>query len=67
LAEFYGLTSFDATVYLKQHTEADIRHAEAWENAIRASNKNEGIILGAAKNSLVCQNLLLDGCFEAYC
>ena len=67
LAEFYGLTSFDATVYLKQHTEADIRHAEAWENAIRASNKNERIILGAAKNSLVCQNLLLDGCFEAYC
>ena len=67
LAEYYGLTSFDATVYLKHHTEADIRHAKSWENAIDASSKDEQTILNAANNSLVCQNLLLDGCFETYC
>ena len=67
LAEFYGLTSFDATVYLKQHTEADLRHAESWKNAICDSDRSEEIILSAANNSLVCQNLLLDGCFETYC
>ena len=67
LAEFYDLTSFDATVYLKHHTEADIRHTQSWENAICTSDKSEEILLSAANNSLVCQNLLLDGCFEAYC
>ena len=67
LAEYYDLTSFDATVYLKQHTEADIRHAKTWKNAIDASSKDEQIILKAASNSLTCQNLLLDGCFETYC
>ena len=67
LAEYYGLTSFDATVYLEHHTEADIRHAKTWKNAIDASSKDEQIILKAASNSLTCQNLLLDGCFETYC
>jgi len=67
LAEYYGLTSFDATVYLKHHTEADIRHSQTWENAIDASFKDEQTILDAANNSLTCQNLLLDGCFETYC
>ena len=67
LAEYYGLTSFDATVYLKHHTEADIRHTQSWKNAIDASSKDEQIILKAASNSLTCQNLLLDGCFETYC
>ena len=67
LAEFYDLTSFDATEYLKQHTESDIRHAQSWENAIDNSTKSHEILLSAANNSLVCQNLLLDGCFEAYC
>ena len=67
LAEYYGLTSFDATVYLKHHTEADIRHAKSWENAIDASSKDEQTILNAANDSLACQNLLLDGCFETYC
>ena len=67
LAEYYGLTSFDATVYLKQHTEADIRHAQSWENSIDASTKDEQMMLNAANNSLTCQNLLLDGCFETYC
>ena len=67
LAEYYGLTSFDATVYLKHHTEADIRHSQTWENAIDASFKDEQTMLDAANNSLTCQNLLLDGCFETYC
>ena len=67
LAEYYDLTSFDATVYLKQHTEADIRHAQSWKNAIHASSMDEQTLLNAANNSLACQNLLLDGCFETYC
>ena len=67
LAEYYGLTSDDATMYLKQHTEADIRHTQSWKNAIDVSSTDEQTILNAANNSLACQNLLLDGCFETYC
>ena len=67
LAEFYDLTSFDATVYLKEHKEADLRHVKTWKNAIDSSSKDEQTIIRAAENSLTCQNLLLDGCFETYC
>jgi len=67
LAEFYGLTSFDATVYLKHHTEADLRHTKTWKNAIDSSSNDDQTIIRAAENSLTCQNLLLDGCFETYC
>ena len=67
LAEYYDLTSFDATVYLEQHTEADVRHAKSWKNAIDTSSKPDEVMIKAAQKSLSCQNLLLDGCFETYC
>ena len=67
LAEYYDLTTSDATVYLEQHTEADVRHAESWKNAIDTSSKPDEVMIKSAQKSLSCQNLLLDGCFETYC
>jgi pyrroloquinoline-quinone synthase len=67
LAEYYDLTTSDATVYLEQHTEADVRHAESWKNAIDSSSIPDEVMIKSAQKSLSCQNLLLDGCFETYC
>jgi len=67
LAEFYGISSEEATEYFKLHTEADIRHAAAWRNAFeQSSSKNEDLIQIAEK-SISAQNLLLDSCYESYC
>jgi pyrroloquinoline-quinone synthase len=38
LAEFYGMTSDEATEYFKLHTEADIRHAASWRNILEKSS-----------------------------
>ena len=67
LAEFYGLTSENATEYFKQHTEADIRHAASWQKIIEQSSGYDNDIIYAAKKSISSQNLLLDSCFEEYC
>ena len=67
LAEFYGLTSENATEYFKQHTEADIRHAASWRKIIEQSSGHDNDIIYAAKKSISSQNLLLDSCFEEYC
>ena len=67
LAEFYGISSEEATEYFKLHTEADIRHAAAWRKALeQSSSKNEDLIQIAEK-SISAQNLLLDSCYESYC
>ena len=67
LAEFYGISSEEATEYFTLHTEADIRHAAAWRNALeQSSSKNEDLIQIAEK-SISAQNLLLDSCYESYC
>ena len=67
LAEFYGLTSENATEYFKQHTEADIRHATSWQKIIEQSSGYDNDIIHTAKKSISSQNLLLDSCFEEYC
>jgi len=67
LAEFYGLTSENATEYFKQHTEADIRHAASWQKIIEQSSGYDNDIIHAAKSSVTCQNLLLDSCYDEYC
>ena len=67
LAEFYGLTSENATEYFKQHTEADIRHATSWQKIIEQSSGYDNDIIHTAKKSMSSQNLLLDSCFEEYC
>ena len=67
LAEFYGITSENATEYFKQHTEADIRHAASWQKIIEQSSGYDNDIIHAAKKSISSQNLLLDSCFEEYC
>ena len=67
LAEYYDLTTSDATVYLEQHIEADVRHAKSWKNAIDSSSNPDEVMIKAAQKSLSCQNLLLDSCFETYC
>ena len=70
LAEFYGLTSEDATKYFKEHIEADVRHTRSWQNIIEPISEKYYLtneIIDAAERSLICQNTLLDRCYEEYC
>ena len=67
LAEFYNISSEDATEYFKLHTEADIRHAAAWRNIIENSTTNQDELIEIADKSISAQNLLLDSCYDAYC
>ena len=67
LAEFYGMTSDEATEYFKLHTEADIRHAASWRNILEKSSTDHDKLIEIAEKSISAQNLLLDSCFEEYC
>ena len=67
LAEFYGMTSHEATEYFKLHTEADIRHAASWRNILEKSSTDSNNLIEIADKSISAQNLLLDSCYEAYC
>jgi len=67
LAEFYGMTSEEATEYFELHTEADIRHAASWRNILQESTVDSDKLIEIADKSLTAQNLLLDSCFEEYC
>ena len=64
LAEFYGLTSENVTEYFKEHMEADIRHTASWQKAIDSVSDHDQEIIDAAERSILCQNLLLDSCYE---
>ena len=66
LAEFYGISSEDATEYFKLHTEADIRHAASWRKILENASAKEELI-SIADRSISAQNLLLDSCYESYC
>lgn len=67
LAEFYGMTSDEATEYFKLHTEADVRHAASWRNILEKSSTDYDKLIEVAEKSISAQNLLLDSCFEEYC
>ena len=67
LAEFYGISSKDATEYFKLHTEADIRHAASWKKILEKSETDSEKLIQVADSSISAQNLLLDSCLEAYC
>ncbi len=67
LAEFYGITSNEATEYFKLHTEADIRHTASWRNIIKNSSTDSNNLIEIAEKSISAQNLLLDSCYEEYC
>ena len=67
LAEFYGMTSNEATEYFKLHTEADIRHAASWRNILEKSSVDSSNLIEIADKSISAQNLLLDSCYEEYC
>ena len=67
LAEFYGMTSEEATEYFKLHTEADIRHAASWRNILEKSSTDYDKLIEIADKSISAQNLLLDSCYEEYC
>jgi pyrroloquinoline-quinone synthase len=67
LAEFYGMTSNEATEYFKLHTEADIRHAASWRNILEKSSIDYDKLVEIADKSISAQNLLLDSCYEEYC
>lgn len=66
LAEFYGITTDDATEYLRVHTEVDIIHAAVWSKIVADSTRPNTMIT-IANESLDAQNLLLDSCYESYC
>lgn len=67
LADFYGITSDDATLYFKLHTEADIRHAAAWRHILENASTDKDNLIEVADKSISAQNLLLDSCYDAYC
>ena len=67
LAEFYGISSEDATEYFKLHTEADIRHAAAWRHILENASTDKDNLIEIADKSISAQNLLLDSCYEKYC
>ena len=67
LAEFYGMTSNEATEYFKLHTEADIRHAASWRNILEKSSLDLSKLIQIADKSISAQHLLLDSCYEEYC
>jgi len=67
LAEFYGISSEEATQYFKLHTEADIRHAAVWRKILEKSSQKPDELIQIADISISAQNLLLDSCYEAYC
>ena len=67
LAEFYGISSEQATEYFKLHTEADIRHAAAWRKALEQTSSKKEELFEIAEKSISAQNMLLDSCYESYC
>jgi len=67
MAKFYGMTNNEATEYFKLHTEADIRHAAAWQNILETSSTKTEDLIQIAEQSISAQNLLLDSCYEEYC
>ncbi len=67
LAEFYGISSEQATEYFKLHTEADIRHAASWRKALEQASSPKEELFEIAEKSISAQNLLLDSCYESYC
>jgi pyrroloquinoline-quinone synthase len=67
LAEFYGISSEQATEYFKLHTEADIRHAAAWRKALEQTSSKKEKLFEIAEKSISAQNMLLDSCYESYC
>ncbi len=67
LAEFYGISTEEATEYFKLHTEADIRHTTTWRKALEHTSSNNEDLIQIAEQSISAQNLLLDSCYESYC
>lgn len=68
LAEFYDMTSKDATDYFVIHSEADIRHAALWRDILDAMpEEKHAAMLAVAQLSLEGQNEVLDACYEGYC
>jgi len=67
MEKFYGMSSDDATEYFKLHTEADIRHTDAWRNILETAPTNTDDLIQIADKSISAQNLLLDSCYESYC
>ncbi len=67
LAEFYDISTDEATEYFRLHTEADIRHTASWRKALENTSSNNEDLIQIAEQSISAQNLLLDSCYESYC
>jgi len=67
LIKHYNLNSIDAIEYHRVHSMVDIKHAAVWRKLLnRLSDKEHEEAYNAAVESLVAQNLLLDGVYERY-
>ncbi len=67
LIKYYNLDSSDATEYHRAHSIVDIKHAAVWReilNGLRDEEREK--VYSAAVESLVAQNLLLDGVYDRY-
>ena len=67
LEKFYGIDEESSIKYFVEHSEADVRHAAAWRDTIKSAATNDDNAIQAAHASMDAQNLLLDGCYRAYC
>ena len=50
--------------------EADVRHTALWQKIIEQASEQyylTNVIIDAAESSIICQNTLLDSCYEEYC
>lgn len=67
LDRFYGIHDKDTIQYFVQHIEADVRHAAEWREIIESTETRHDAMIRSAHASMDAQNLLLDGCYSAYC
>ena len=66
LKRFYGMDGGDATVYFREHEEADVRHAAVWRGILNnAGEEVRADALKAAVASLETQNAVLDSVMES--
>ena len=67
LVNFYGVQNDRALEYFRIHQKVDIEHADLWRHLLESMPaSSHDTILDAAAKSLIYQNMLLDGVFEAY-
>ncbi len=67
LIKYYNMGSNDATEYQRVHSIVDVRHAAVWRRMMLGMPKHmHNMLYDHAIESMIAQNLLLDGVYEKY-